>query len=164
MLTIVVGNFTRSIQTIFAVTAFGGTVSGMPKYFYDLHPDPKPKKPTYNMTMDQLEEMSRKARLEGIKIGIYYCNAMYSAAMLQGIRDVLGYGQKRLKRMFDRVQFLFNQISAGEISYKDIADALMDECKVNIIIERPDGLPQNAEDVFRELEKQQYLIKLRKGR
>lgn len=50
---------------------------------------------------------------------IYICNALYSAAMLTVLRDTLGYGQRRLKHIFERVQKLFGEVMDGYVSYAD---------------------------------------------
>lgn len=83
----------------------------------------KPKVKTYNFTAEQLEQMREAARRDGLRAGVYACNAMYSVALLQALRDGLGFGKNRLKAAFERVQMLFGQIVAGEISYEDMAAA-----------------------------------------
>lgn len=95
---------------------------------------------TYNMTAEQLEQLTRDAQREGYTEAIYICNAMYTAAMLTSLRECLGFGQRRLKYIHDKVQKNFEALRDGEISYQDVAQALMDECRINLVIERPDGL------------------------
>ena len=109
----------------------------------------KAKVKTYNMTAEQLEQMRRDAQREGYTAAIYVCNAMYTAAMLTSLRECLGFGQQRLKFIHDQVQKNFAAIRDGEISYQDVAQALMDECRVNLIIERPDGTLRDAMEIFR---------------
>lgn len=124
----------------------------MPDYVNPLKPEKKQKTPTYNMRRSELESMCHKATLDGIRAGIYICNAFYSAAMLTTLRDTLGYGVKRLHRIFSRVQKLFNEIVERRIQYTDLAQVLMDECGVNLIVEKPDGTRQDALDLFEELQ------------
>lgn len=124
---------------------------------------PKPKKKTYNMTDEQLQLMQQDAKREGLRAGTYAANAMYSIAMLLVLRDHLGFGQKRLTRVFRAVQKLFDEIAADELAYKDAAEALRDECGVNLIIERPQGTPVDAMNLFRKIEvaKAGYHVKIR---
>ena len=108
---------------------------------------------TYNMTAEQLEQLTRDAQREGYTEAIYICNAMYTAAMLTSLRECLGFGQRRLKYIHDKVQKNFEALRDGEISYQDVAQALMDECRINLVIERPDGLRRSAEELFAAIAK-----------
>lgn len=108
---------------------------------------------TYNMTADQLKAMEDAAQRRGYTEAIYICNAMYTAAMLTSLRECLGFGQRRLKYIHDKVQKNFEALRDGEISYQDVAQALMDECRINLVIERPDGLRRSAEELFAAIAK-----------
>lgn len=125
----------------------------MPDYKNPLIPAKQPREPTYNMRRAELDSMCRRATHDGMAAGLYLCNAMYSSAMLTVLRDTLGYGQKRLWRIFDRVQKLFGEIVEGRISYLDLAKTLYDECHVRLIVEKPDGVKQEALDLFEGLER-----------
>lgn len=117
---------------------------------------PKPKRErvaTYNMTAEQLQQYQDAAQREGYTEAIYICNAMYTAAMLTSLRECLGFGQRRLKYIHDQVQKNFEALRDGEISYQDVAQALMDECRINLVIERPDGLRRSAEELFAAIAK-----------
>ena len=119
---------------------------------------------TYNMTAEQLEQLTRDAQREGYTEAIYICNAMYTAAMLTSLRECLGFGQRRLKYIHDQVQKNFEAIRDGEISYQDVAQALMDECRINLIIERPDGVSKDIQDIFAAMGKQPwYKLRIRTG-
>ena len=119
---------------------------------------------TYNMTAEQLEQLTRDAQREGYTEAIYICNAMYTAAMLTSLRECLGFGQRRLKYIHDQVQKNFEAIRDGEISYADIAQALMDECRINLVIERPDGVSKGIQDIFEAMGKQPwYKLRIRTG-
>ena len=124
---------------------------------------PKPKKKTYNMTDEQLSLMQQDAKREGLRAGTYAANAMYSIAMLLVLHDHLGFGQKRLTRVFRAVQELFDEFAADELAHKDAAEALRDECGVNLIIERPQGTPVDAMDLFRKIDAAMagYHVKIR---
>lgn len=96
----------------------------MAKYANALTPREK-KTPTYQMTREGLDKLAGSARRAGYADAIYICNALYSAAMLTVLRDTLGYGQRRLKHIFERVQKLFGEVMDGYVSYADLgADAL----------------------------------------
>lgn len=116
----------------------------------------KPKVKTYNFTAEQLRQYQDAAQREGYAAAIYICNAMYTAAMLTSLRECLGFGQRRLKYIHDQVQKNFAAIRDGEISYADIAQALMDECRINLIIERPDGVSMDIQEIFSAMGKQPW--------
>ena len=124
---------------------------------------PKKKVRTYNMTDEQLALMRQDAQRDGMRAGTYVANAMYSVAMLLVLRDKLGFGQKRLVRFFRDVQKLFDEIASDEVAYKDAAQVLLDECHINMVIDRPNGTPVDAMDLFRKIEvaKSGYNIRIR---
>lgn len=117
---------------------------------------PKPKRErvaTYNFTADQLKAMEDAAQMRGYTEAIYICNAMYTAAMLTSLRECLGFGQRRLKYIHDQVQKNFEALRDREISYQEVAQALMDECRINLVIEKPDGLRRSADELFAAIAK-----------
>lgn len=119
---------------------------------------------TYNMTVDQIKAMEDAAQRRGYTEAIYICNAMYTAAMLTSLRECLGFGQRRLKYIHDQVQKNFAAIRDGEISYADIAQALMDECRINLVIERPDGVSKDIQEIFAAMGKQPWhKLRIRTG-
>ena len=128
---------------------------------------PKPKRErvaTYNFTADQLKAMEDAAQREGYTEAIYICNAMYTAAMLTSLRECLGFGQRRLKYIHDQVQKNFAAIRDGDISYADIAQALMDEGRINLVIERPDGVSKDIQEIFAAMGKQPWhRLRIRTG-
>lgn len=129
----------------------------MPDYKNPLAPRrDKHKAKTYNFTAEQLQQYQDAAQREGYAAAIYICNAMYTAAMLTSLRECLGFGQRRLKHIHDQVQKNFAAIRDGEISYSDIAQALMDECRINLIIERPDGISKDIQEIFAAMGKQPW--------
>lgn len=107
------------------------------------------KTKTYNMTEKALEDVAKTAQMEGYRTAIYICNAFYTVALLTVLRDKSGYGQVRLKRTHDDIQKLFGEIMEGRVSYEDLAQVLMDECNINLIVERPEGTPKDAMEIFR---------------
>ena len=108
---------------------------------------------TYNMTAEQLKAMENAAQREGYTEAIYICNAMYTAAMLTSLRECLGFGQRRLKFIHDHVQKNFEALRDREISYQEVAQALMDECRINLVIEKQDGLRRGADELFADIAK-----------
>ena len=124
---------------------------------------PQKKVATYNMTQEQIDQIKREAQREGLRAGTYAANAMYSVALLLALRDVFGFGSERLTRAFRAVQKLFDEIASDEVAYKDAAQALRDECHINLIIERPGKTPTDVLDMFykMELAKAGYRVKLR---
>lgn len=121
------------------------------------------KTPTYNMTQGQIDEIRREAHRDGLRAGTYAANAMYSVALLLALRDTFGFGSERLTRAFRAVQKLFDEIASDEIAYRDAAQALRDECGINLTIERPKGAPVDALSMFHQMElaKAGYRVKLR---
>lgn len=107
------------------------------------------KTKTYNMTEKALEDVAKTAQMEGYRTAIYICNAFYTVALLTVLRDKSGYGQVRLKRTHDDIQKLFGEIMEGRVSYEDLAQVLLDECNINLIVERPEGTPKDAMEIFR---------------
>lgn len=133
----------------------------MRKYANTLAAHSAARVPTYNMTAEQLEQMREAARRDGLRAGVYACNAMYSVALLQALRDGLGFGKNRLKAAFERVQMLFGQIVAGEISYEDMAAALQDECGIRLTVERPEGTPVDAMELFAKMRPKGYAVRMK---
>lgn len=133
----------------------------MSKYANTLAARSAARVPTYNMTAEQLEQMREAARRDGLRAGVYACNAMYSVALLQALRDGLGFGKTRLKAAFERVQMLFGQIVAGEISYEDMEAALQDECGIRLTVERPEGTPVDAMELFAKMRPKGYAVRMR---
>lgn len=108
--------------------------------------------PTYNMTQAQLDAVREEGFRAGISTGIYYANGMLSAAWLLQLRDTYGFGQRRLQRVFSRVQKLFSEIVEHRVAYSELAQVLMDECRINLVVERPDDVKTSALDLFAEME------------
>lgn len=138
----------------------------MPKFASPIKVD-RPKTPTYNLTQAQIDEIKQQAHREGMHAGTYACNAMYSVAMLLVLHDLLGFGRKRLARVFRQVQKIFDEIADGILNYAELAETLRDEVGINVIIERSKGsealTPVEAVDMFRKMRVAQkgYGVRLR---
>lgn len=109
----------------------------------------KEKTRTYIFNDKTLEAHDDAVRRQATPDAIYVVNTMYSAAMLQALRDSEGFGTERLARVFRKTQSLFDDLMVGRISYYDMAQALRDECGINLIIQKDDGVTVDANDIYR---------------
>lgn len=129
----------------------------MPNYKNPLAPRrDKPKKPTYNMTKEQLDWALAEAKNQGIIEGVYSCNAMCTVSLLKMLRDREGYGRMRIADRFRYFQDTLEGIRKNYLTYYDIYKAMTEELKINLTIQRPDGSKEDLEDLFRQLEKSQH--------
>lgn len=55
-------------------------------------------------------------------------------AFLSVMHDKEGYGAKRLKRVYDNVEKLSQEITEGRLNLKDIRDAMLEEIGVELIL------------------------------
>ncbi len=133
----------------------------MPDYKNPLVPKKdKQKKPTYNFTAYQLDQLKTEYKRQGQAEAIPVMMAMYSVAHLLSLNAHRGYGVKRMKDDHDHLQKTFAALRDGDISYSDAAQALIDDYGVNLMIESPDGRSLNASEVFKTLEKAKYSVKM----
>lgn len=109
----------------------------------------KEKTKTYVFNGKTLDEHDDRVREKVMPTAVYVCNLMYSMAMLLAIRDELGFGTQRLAKLFNRVQKNFNAIVSGHLNYYDMAKQMRDECKINLVVERPDNVKIDADDIYR---------------
>ena len=129
----------------------------MPDYKNPLAPRrDKQKKPTYNMTKEQLDWALAEAKNQGIIEGVYACNAMCTVSLLKMLRDREGYGRMRIADRFRYFQDTLEGIRKNYLTYYDIYKAMTEELKINLTIQRPDGSKEDLEDLFRQLEKSQH--------
>ena len=129
----------------------------MPDYKNPLAPKKdKQKKPTYNMTKEQLDWALAEAKNQGIIEGVYVCNAMCTVSLLKMLRDREGYGRMRIADRFRYFQDTLEGIRKNYLTYYDIYKAMTEELKINLTIQRPDGSKEDLEDLFRQLEKSQH--------
>ena len=113
-----------------------------------IKPSPQKTK-TYIFTAESLAAHDDEVRRKTMPDATYVINAMYSIAMLLGVRDELGFGKDRLARIFTRIKNNFAAVVSGHVNYYDMAQMLRDECKINIVLERPDGVTVPADDIYR---------------
>lgn len=55
-------------------------------------------------------------------------------AFLSVMHDKEGYGAKRLKRVYDNVEKLSQEITEGRLNLKDIRDAMLEEIGVELVL------------------------------
>lgn len=104
---------------------------------------------TYIFNEQTLEAHDEEVRKAVLPDAIYVCNCMYSAAMLLGMRDELGFGAKRLYNVFTRIQENFNAIASGHVNYYDMVEQLKAECHIQLLIEKPDGSVIDTNDIYK---------------
>ena len=70
----------------------------------------------------------RKAKKEAQTLAIDACWAI----LLSVMRDKEGYGQKRLRRLWDEVNYLSESVSSGRVNIRDLAETLRDEAGITL--------------------------------
>ena len=70
----------------------------------------------------------RKAKKEAQTLAIDACWGILFSVM----RDKEGYGQKRLRRLWDEVNYLSESVSSGRVNIRDLAETLRDEAGITL--------------------------------
>lgn len=70
----------------------------------------------------------RKAKKEAQTLAIDACWAILFSVM----RDKEGYGAKRLRRLWDEVNYLSESVSSGHVNIRDLAETLRDESGITL--------------------------------
>lgn len=70
----------------------------------------------------------RKAKKEAQTLAIDACWTILFSVM----RDKEGYGQKRLRRLWDEVNYLSESVSSGRVNIRDLAETLRDEAGITL--------------------------------
>ena len=70
----------------------------------------------------------RKAKKEAKTLAIDACWAILFSVM----RDKEGYGAKRLRRLWDEVNYLSESVSSGRVNIRDLAETLRDEAGITL--------------------------------
>lgn len=83
----------------------------------------KKKKPTYNMTWDQIETIKKDAKKEGMNFAF----EMMVALPLLVLRDQFGFGKVRLQRFAESLSELTVDMNEERLDLYDIADTLSEE-------------------------------------
>lgn len=79
----------------------------------------------------QLRESDiRRIKKEAADDAIRYATVLFLSAM----RDTEGYGVKRLKRVYEAIEYLADSVSRGYVKLSDLEQALRDEADIHITI------------------------------
>ena len=54
------------------------------------------------------------------------------AILFSVMRDKEGYGTKRLRRLWDEVNYLSESVSSGRVNIRDLAETLRDEAGITL--------------------------------
>ena len=54
------------------------------------------------------------------------------AILFSVMRDKEGYGTKRLRRLWDEVNYLSESVSSGHVNIRDLAETLRDEAGITL--------------------------------
>lgn len=93
----------------------------------------KKKTPTYNFTLEQIENMKRKTVKETVdRVSREAFERMMVLSLLV-LRDEWGFGSKRMERFIDQLSALVEDVSEGRLSMDDIADALEEELGIEFM-------------------------------
>lgn len=83
---------------------------------------------TYNLTVDQLNQIKDKAVTEATGTAF----TLMLAIPLIVLRDKYGYGQKRMDKFIDYVLDTFDSFDKGYVSLEDIEQVLYDEVGLKV--------------------------------
>lgn len=79
----------------------------------------------------QLRESDiRRIKKEAADDAIRYSTVLFLSAM----RDTEGYGVKRLKRVYEAIEYLADSVTRGYVKISDLEKALRDEADIHITI------------------------------
>lgn len=87
----------------------------------------KNKTPTYNFTLEQIENIKRKTVEDTVdRVSREAFQRMMVLSLLV-LRDEWGFGEKRISRFMDQLSVLIVDVSEGRLSMDDIATTLEKE-------------------------------------
>lgn len=72
----------------------------------------------------------RRIKKETTDAAIRYAIVVFLSVM----RDNEGYGPKRLKRLYESIEYLADSISRGYVSIADLEKAMVDEANIHITV------------------------------
>lgn len=79
----------------------------------------------------QLRESDiRRIKKEAADAAVRYALVLF----LNVMRDTEGYGVKRLKRVYEAIEYLADSVSRGYVKLQDLEQVLKDEANINIAI------------------------------
>ena len=91
-------------------------------------PPKKGKTPTYNFTLEQIEEIKRKA----VKDAVQALIELTLGLPVMVLHDKHGWGKIRNERFVDDVMNLYDSYEKGYLSLEDIRDVLWEEAGTRI--------------------------------
>ena len=86
----------------------------------------KKKNPCINLRESDIRRIKKEAADDAIR----YATVLFLSVM----RDTEGYGVKRLKRVYEAIEYLADSVSRGYVSLADLEKALKDEADIHITI------------------------------
>ena len=90
----------------------------------------KNKTPTYNFTLEQIENIKRKTVEDTVdRLSREAFQRMMVLSLLI-LRDEWGFGEKRISRFMDQLSVLIVDVSEGRLSMDDITTTLEDELDI----------------------------------
>lgn len=92
------------------------------------HKPRKQKTPTYNFTLEQIEEIKRKAIRDAVQALI----ELTLGLPVMVLHDKHGWGKIRNERFVDEVMKLYSSYEEGYLSLEDIRDVLWEEAGTRI--------------------------------
>lgn len=111
------------------------------------------KKRTYVFTEETLAQHDKELIERARPDIIGHTVTMMTLASMLVCRDKLHYGQIRMLRHQSQIQDVYEAISQGYIKTEDICRQLYEECGVRMVVNRPDGTEQDAEQFCKEANK-----------
>ncbi len=89
----------------------------------------KEKKPTYNLTWEQIQDIKLKATNEAMDFAF----GQMMLLPLMVLRDKYGYGAKRLEEFIDNVADMLDSYNKGYLDLDDIEKTLEEETGIKVI-------------------------------
>ncbi len=86
----------------------------------------KKKNPCRQLRESDIRRIKKEAADEAIR----YATVIFLSVM----RDNEGYGVKRLKRVYEGIEYLADSVSRGYVKLADLEKALKDEANIHITI------------------------------
>lgn len=96
----------------------------------------KNKTPTYNFTLEQIEDIKKKAVKETVdRVSREAFERMMVLSILV-LRDEWGFGEKRISRFMGQLSVLIVDVSEGRLSMDDITATLEEELGIEFMWRR----------------------------
>ena len=92
-------------------------------------PEGGKKKPTYNLNMEQIEQMKRDAAKEAIEVAW----TLMLGLPCMPLMDKFGFDSEKIGQYLDEVMDYFDSYEKGYISLKDVHDCVLEEAGYDII-------------------------------